>query len=342
MTPLLFPHTYLSPVTADAAAHFFSQLTIYQPVDGYLPDDLIPWVNTGFLKVHVPVPDDGDRVAAAVKDFQQWARQHLPGKNLRNILPRAVEPRPPFFGDHATAQILADLKAPRREDAESAQRSFNTRLFLCLAQDWDQRHREIARQLDKVESESKAMLAQLQFPTAPDTSNSTPNPPVSLGKSPDFMLSERLNAWSQLFFADRQDRPLLLTTNGSIIADLIAGSDPALVLMQLKVEDFPSSGEPAADSQALLAARIEKVRQQTWPFERQLVPAAAGEAEAADLTLYLFPNQSLRSLVAYLAGSRASGRIQPNRGGTTAKHAVVGLLRPGQTWPIQGGHPFEK
>lgn len=329
MIPLLFPQTYLSPVTAGAAAHFFSQLTVYQPVEGVLPDDLSPWIQAGFVKVHIPVPDDGDRVVAAVNEFQQWAQQHQHGRDLRTILPRGDESRPPFFDDHATAQILTDLKTPRSKNSDIAKRSFSARLFLCLAQDFDQHRRELTDQLDQVEAESQTMVDQLQFPTAADIPAPTDNKPISYEKTSEFMPSERLNAWAQLFMADTQNRSMLLTTSRSVIADLVSDSSGSSVLMQLNLEDLPLSDDPAAaDSRSSLAARIEQARHQSLPSEPQRVPVTAGDADTADLTLYLFANQSLRSIVAKVAGLQPAGQIQPNRSDTSAKHAVVGLLRP--------------
>ena len=148
------------------------------------------------------------------------------------------------------------------------------------------------------------------------------------------MLSERLNAWSQLFVADAQPRSMLLTTSRSMIADLISGSGEAAVLMQLNTGDFAPADDPSVtDSLSSLAARIEDARHQSIPFEPPLVPATAADSDDADLTLYLFANQCMRSLVAKAAGLQSAGQIQTNRKNSAAKHVVVGLLRPQSPGP---------
>lgn len=329
MTPLLFPHTYITPEMVAAAAHFFPHLRLYQPVAGSLSADLTPWVNSAFLKVHVPVPDEGDKVATAAKEFQQWAQQHKHGRDLRTILPRPDAPRAPFFDDSATAQILTDLKAPPPEDSAHSKSLFNARLFLCLAQDHDQRRREISRQLHQVEAESQALIDELQSIAASETVDANRDTETSLEDSPDYMLSARLKAWAQLYFADTLDRPLLLTMSRSVIVDLVTGSESASVLLQLNSEDSMLSDKQASSaSRSSLSARIETACQQGWPFERQLAPADLDVVDAADLTIYLVPNQTLHSIVADLAGIHLSGRIQTHRQPSATKHAVIGLLRP--------------
>ena len=331
MEPLLFPYTYIGPEMVAAAARFFAELTLYQPVGDFAPEDLGLSVGDGFLNIRIPVPDDGDLVASAVRDFQLWARQHHTGGDLKTILPRAAAPRPPYFDDSATTQILSDLKPSRQKNATHTPALFNARLFLCLAQDLDRQRWELNHQLERAEADSQALMRELQAVDDPGGAELNSTPAILPDDASEFMLSERLNAWAQLFLADSPDNPMLLTTSRAIIADLIMDSGAAVVLMRLNAEELTSASKASrVEFQTALMAGIESALHQSWPFEKPLEPAGGDEDMAADLTIYLIPNQPLRSYVINLAGLEPSDLIEPYRQNAGAQHVVVGLLNPGR------------
>ena len=324
MTPLLFPYTHLTAEMAALAARLLPHLTVYQPVSGRLPDDLQPWISNGFLKISVPVPDDEETVIAAADEYQVWAQQFQHGKNIKTILPGAA-PRPPFFDDSSPAQLLAELKGGHTDAGADAPRFFNARLFLCLAQHLDQHREELRRQLNQVDADSNALLEELKPADALEPFSELKPSGASPKDASDFMLSERLNAWTQLFLADRLDEALLLTTSIPIFTDFINSSDRARLLMQ-----FNSGDSSAGDRQASLLAELEKALAQSDRIENQptneLLEPVVGNA---DLAIYLIPDRSLRPYLAELAGMSHSDQIHPRAADGGTDHVVIGLLNPG-------------
>lgn len=330
MDPLFFPFTHIGPHTVAAAARFFAKLTLYQPVAGFEPEGVGLSVGDGFLNIRIPVPDDGDLVASAVRDFQLWARQHQNRGDLRTILPGAAASRLPYFDDSATTQILSDLRPGRQKNAPHTPALFNARLFLCLAQELDRQRWELNRQLERAEAGSRTLMKELRAAAVNDGAELNSTPSVLPDDASEFMISERLRAWAQLFLADSPDNAMLLTTSPGIIADFITRSGTAAVLMRLTADELPSAGETARiEFKSALMARIESAAHQSWPFETPLGPASGDEDRAAELTIYLIPNQPLRAYVIKMAGLEPSEPVEPQRQDAGARHVVVGLLKPG-------------
>lgn len=327
MTPLLFPHTCPAPEMLAAAARFFSELMLYQPAGDGLPDGLVPWVQDGFLKVRVPVSEDGEMVAAAVREYREWARQHQGGRQLKSFLPQGTPAQPPFFGDTATAQILSDLKSAGRSGATGKKRLFTARLFLALAQHWDQEQQELDRRLKRAEADARALIDELQ---SENSAAALRLPRDSRQGLSEFMLAERLDAWRLLFLADSLEPALLVTTSRSIISDFVTGAEKAEPLLRLDAATAPRTSDTAPDAsfRDSLMKTLETVCRRPWPFEDRIVFAAEDAGEAADLTLYLIPNRSARMFMADLKASRAPARIQAPPDGAAPQHLIVGFLNP--------------
>jgi hypothetical protein len=327
MTPLLFPFTHLAPEMIACAARFFPHLSVYQPVGGRLPDDLQTWVRDGFLRIRVPVTDQDGTVVSAADEYQLWVRQHQPGKDIRTILPDSAR-RVPFFDDSAPSQILAELRAGQEGAAGASPRLFNARLFLCLAQQLDLHDREVQLRLKRAEADSNALMDELNPGDGPDAFSGLANLGAPPAAAFDFMLPERLAAWTQLFLADRLDDALLLTTSLSVFTDAIRSRDEARPLARLNLDEGSEpEASPGQGRQASLLDEIERAAREAF----QAPASAAGNpdfppGDKAELTIYLIPDADLRPFLAELAGVPHSAPAdRPSQG------VVVGFLDPGNS-----------
>ena len=319
---------------------FFSELTLYQPAGNCLPADLEPWVEDGFLEVRVPVSDDGEMVAAAVREYREWARQHQIGRNLKSMLPQGPG-RPPFFESTATAQILADLKGAGRGGAGDRKSLFAARLFLGLAQCWDQDQQELDRRLKRAEADARALLDELQSGKTAAAPAALRLPDGSRRAMSDFMLTERLDAWRRLFLADTLDTAVLLTTSPSIISDFVPLADAGEPLLRLNAAKPPRlvGADPSDSPRDSLMETLAAVCRRPRPFEDRSLFAGEDAGENADLTLFLIPNQSARRFMTGLKASPAPAGTRTTAGGTAPRHLIVGFLNPdGPGIELESGH----
>ena len=332
MTPLLFPYTILTAEMVALAARFLPSLTLYQPIGGQLPDELQSWVNRGFLNISIPVPDDEATVASAADEYQLWAQQYQPGKELKTIRPGGGPSRPPFFDESAPSQILTELKGGDADTAEDAPRLFSARLFLCLAQNLDLHRNELRRHLDQVEADSDALMEELKPAEGLESISERVPPGISPEDASDFMLSERFIAWTNLFLADQVHDAFLVTTSLPIFTDFVNSSDGARLLTQVNLSDWTGSDESSEPGcQASLLTEIYNAAVQ--PIGEVHLPDKQHPERKDDhpgLTIYVIPDRSLRAYLAEVAGLSYSEQIHPRPEADRPRNIVVGFLDPGR------------
>ena len=335
MTPLLFPYTILSPEMVALAARFLPSLTVYQPISGLVPEELQPWVDRGFLNFSIPVPDGEATVASAADEYQLWARQYQPGKDLKAIRPVGGTLRPPFFDESATSQILTELKNDAPPTDDSAPPLFSARLFLCLAQNLDQHQYEVRRQLDRVEAESNALIDELKPADGLDTISKQGVLGVSPEDVSDFMLSERLAAWGKLFFTDQTDNAFLVTTSLPVFTDFITSCDAARFLMRINSESWKETeDESEPDRQRSLLTEVNDAAARSLDgLPQPDGPFPDSTDENAELTIYVIPDRSLREYLAEVVDVPCSDQIHPQPADDRIRNIVIGFLDAGRLKP---------
>ena len=76
MTPIYFPHTYLSRPVMEAVQACFRPVVLYQPTAMDIPPPLREWEKTGQVELRVPVSAEEEKLASLLTDFRNWAALH--------------------------------------------------------------------------------------------------------------------------------------------------------------------------------------------------------------------------------------------------------------------------
>ena len=76
MTPIYFPHTYVTRPVMEAVQACFSPVVLYQPSAADIPPPLREWEKTGQVELRVPVPTEEEKLASLLTDFRNWAALH--------------------------------------------------------------------------------------------------------------------------------------------------------------------------------------------------------------------------------------------------------------------------
>jgi hypothetical protein len=217
MTPIYFPFTWVDASTIQAITAVFPKIAIYQPSVCRVSSLLHPFEQAGKLEIRVPVTEDSKKLEMMVADYQNWARLHQ-GSDLAFLKTR--QPAAPFI-DHLSSRIRSDILHYQDSPTDPAPDPvFNARLFLEIAAAYDAQQAEFNHDLEKIQHLEKRFMAALG-----DTAEM--EKPVPLGNSllfqdnpGDFMLAERLQAWSILFLQDQRQRTeddLWVTSRLSVI-----------------------------------------------------------------------------------------------------------------------------
>jgi hypothetical protein len=218
MKPVYFPFTYITDPVAAALASCFRQTAVYQPSSLNVPESMKKWGESGMLDIRTPVNGDEDKLNTVITDYKNWANIHQ-GADLSFFKTRGRSI--PFF-EETSSQIRADIvrktKAEIRPEPEQPDALFNARMFLCIAQEFDIQHWEIHRDLTSFETLEKDFVQslkgdedELSFPRAS-------LPPEDPG---NYMLAERLKAWSRLIPHDPEGSGIFITGSRSVFEEVM-------------------------------------------------------------------------------------------------------------------------
>jgi hypothetical protein len=217
MTPIYFPFTWADASTIHAITAVFPKIAMYRPRASRTPSLLHPFEQTGNLEIRVPVTDDSDKLEMLVADYQMWAGLHQ-GRDLAFL--KARQPASPFI-DHLSSRILSDIL--HYQDAPTAPGPdpvFSARLFLEIAAVYDAQQAELNSDLEKIQHQENRFMAALGDLAEMEAPVPIGNQPLFQDAPGDFMIAERLQAWSLLFLQDLRQRTangLWVTSSMSVI-----------------------------------------------------------------------------------------------------------------------------
>lgn len=309
MTPIYFPHTYLSRPDMEAVQACFSPVALYQASATDIPPPLREWEKTGQVELRVPVPTEEEKLASLLKDFRNWAALHRDKRGIDLASLRTRKDSLPFFEETSAAWILADIKGSRRPETPSSEtRLLNARLLLRVAQEMDVQNDSLLTDLQRVNEMETTLFRHLRGDEAIPRQE-TGFLGVAPGAGADYMLKERIEAWALLAAVDAvqrgPDASGILVTASRSVAAYLTESGPAAV------EVFGATGVPVDSGRpeglenwrrGLLERLIALVHAEkaaeaadnlTWPP----VPTVEGLAGQATLRVSLFPGHSPGSLL---------------------------------------------
>jgi hypothetical protein len=309
MTPIYFPHTYVTRPVMEAIQACFSPVVLYQPSTADIPPPLREWEKTGQVELRVPVPTEEEKLASLLTDFRNWAALHRDKHGLDLAYFRTRKDRWPFFDETSGAWILADIKGKSRTDTPPYEtRLLNARLLLLIAQEMDVQNDSLVADLQRAD-EMEAMLFRHLRGDEARPRQETDALRVAPGEGADYMLKERIGAWALLAAVDAvqkgPDASGIFVTASRPVVEYLAESGPAAVKV------FEAAGVPVSSGRSeilenwrrgLLERVIDLVHAEkaaeaadklTWPP----VPTIESPAGGAALKVYLFPGQSPGTLL---------------------------------------------
>jgi hypothetical protein len=316
MTPIYFPHTYVTRSVMEDVQACFSPVVLYQPCAADIPPLLREWEKRGQVELRVPVPTEEEKLATLLTDFRNWAALHRDKRGIDLAYFKTRNDRWPFFDETSSAWILADIKGKRLAETPPYEtRLLTARLLLRIAQEMDVQNDSLVTDLQRADEMEQTLFRHLRGDEALPRQE-TGALRVAPGAGTDYMLKERIGAWALLAAADAVQRGpeasgIFVTTSRSA-TEVIIESGPGAVKVFEAAGMHVSSGqseildnwrrgllerltdllytEPAAEAADNL----------TWPP----VPTVEGPAGGVTLRVHLFPGQ--------LPGTLLQGSFSPS------------------------------
>ncbi|MBU1053303.1 MAG: hypothetical protein KKC46_05670 [Proteobacteria bacterium] len=224
MKPLYFPFTYINDAKAANMRACFKQITVYQPGFLNLSENMQKLSDEGLLDIRVPGKGDEAKLKALLNEYKAWAELHQ--KSDMAFL-NATEEKHPFFDETFPSQLASQIKKNMGGNQEKLKTDFlfNSRLFLGIAQEYDQQQEAIINNLASVSEMEKKLLADLTDEDENIFSNSV-GAFFKTGHEPQiYKIKERLEAWIYLLINDKE-KPCFFITESKDTIDFIIETNP--------------------------------------------------------------------------------------------------------------------
>ena len=236
MKPIYFPFTYVSDPVAEALSACFGQFIVYRPLSENFSEQLQLWIDRGVVDVRVPVTGNENELIAAVKNYQTWADLHRDSSSEKTALLKSHMDPVPFFNELSTRKIVEDIKENihGNSNTQIPDPGLTARIFLYFAQEFDRQNHELTDDLNHHQQQEAELIRQLKMeedPVAVEFRNAPMNLPDPFA---DYMISDRLEAWTRIFCRDPEVSGLFVTHSAAVLDHLLDRASTAARVMHLE------------------------------------------------------------------------------------------------------------
>ena len=327
MTPIYFPFTWADVPTIQAITAVFPHIAMYQSSVCKVPSLLQPYEHAGALEIRVPVTNDSDKMETLVTEYQNWARLHQ-GNDLTFL--KARQPAAPFM-ENLSSRIRSDILHYQDASPEPVHDpAFNARLFLEIAAAYDAQHAELNCDFTRIRNLEKRFMAALGDHTEMEETAPLGNLSLIQDDPGDFMLAERLQAWSRLVLQDRRQRSaadIWVTSRLSVLEWMKGEIDMAPILEINCIPVQKAFDDNTRFWQESIMSYLSRLQAIPWPSPiKPFEPPSSDYAweNAASVKGFIIANQSPEALLQKMAAD-TSART-PDSG--QIRHTLVVCVSP--------------
>jgi hypothetical protein len=214
MKPFLFPFTYLSASDLATCGQFFKGIKVFHFSEKTIPPEMQTLFDTGRMESVMPDPHMGLSFETALAQTESWAQSHRLGAAS---YAKGYTDRIPFFDASSVSQIRQDIRKADQQDQAAdtdAHETMAACIFLHMAQSFDVQNQTIVQQMQQQASMEKTLYEELRGDAPLEHMDRSENfdDPVQ------YMLLDRLKAWSQVWTTTNIAQDLFITTRQTVIA----------------------------------------------------------------------------------------------------------------------------
>ena len=325
MKPFLFPFTYVSMPDLASLGQFFKGIKVFQFSRGHIPPEMQTIIDTDRVESVMPDPPTQLAFETALAETENWARIHRLGAAS---YARGYQDKIPFFDASSVTQIRQDIRKTEQRahpsDSDDNE-TLTAYIFLHMAQSFDMQNQSIVQQMRHQASMEKTLYEELRG----DASLEHMNFKDDFEDPAQYMLLDRLTAWSRVWASTNNSQDLFITTRQAVIALIQEHFPENQDLIQVASIPVIDAESDAADEQY----------RHLWAFCHKLASFDLAAIDASGLLdmyvpstaasdgmqIYLLPGIMPQQLFGYFAEQSSS----PETGtlnGTDVINTVIGLL----------------
>ncbi len=310
------PFSYLSEERLCRVTRFFGKVTIYQPGDFLLTDDMRRHLDNNALEARIPADVDQGRLRNVLRDFKSWAaRTQSRAGDLAGFF-RSMEGRLPMMDESNPSQIGTQIRRfGRQTGVPEPDPLFQAVLFMAVAHEYDTQQESLSRELGSIQALEQRMFDRLAGrPEVERTPRVEPGPGSGPEEAGLYMTEQRIQAWATVAAADPLPPWAYLTHSRAVWESVLEKLPEMMWVGRWAMQ--PTQAGPQADWLEAIEALA---------FGREPSKAPTGEAgPAPHLSLYVLAGCDPCRFRALLSNGKVSQATDP-RVEVTA-NTVLGLL----------------
>ncbi len=326
LKPLFFPFTYMTEPTINACSYFFSGISVFQSSMKHVPEPMRQWAARGFLDIRMPDPEASQTFDKVLAETENWTRSHRGG--VASFL-KSYQDKVPFFGSSSISQIRQDIRTAGGAVSPDAPRQdaiLQARIFLQIAQEFDAHHQWLAHQMLQQEAMEKNLYRELRG-EEPSTDMATELGQPWENEDPfQYMILDRLKAWSRVMLSHGHVQGPLVTTCASVPA-LIQEHvpDTEKLILAATIPAIHKDVATAKNERRDLIDYCEKLVHTPMPLLNDSGLLDTYPAETTDklcMKLYLLPGIAPQLLLARFV----EGKLPGERGAAVEANTLMGYI----------------
>lgn len=327
MKPLFFPFTYMTEPTINATSYFFNGISVFQSSMKHVPKTMGQWAAQGFLDVRVPDPKVSQMFDKILAETENWARSHRGG--VTSFL-KGYQDNIPFFEPSSVSQITHDIRAAGlKVSPDTAQQDvlLRARIFLQIAQEFDAHNQWLSHQMLQQEAMERSLYRELRGEERSTDRRIEPSQARENEDSFQYMIGDRLKAWSRVMLSHGHEQGLLVTIGASVLT-LIQEHvlDTEKLILAATVPAIYKDVATAKNERQDLIDYCEKLMHTPMPLLNDSGLLDAYPAENTDgisMKLYLLPDIAPRSFFARFVEGAFQG---DGSTAAEAKNTLIGYI----------------
>lgn len=326
MKPLFFPYTYVMEPTLKAYSCFFSGITVLQSSMEGMPEPMREWAVQGLLDIQLPDPEVSRIFDKVLAETENWVRNHRDG--VASFL-KGYQDDVPFFRPSSVSQIRQDIRMAGRAVPAHVQQQemlLRARVFLQIAQNFDAQNQWLSHRLQQHEAMEKNLYRELRGHANFEERATMPGQPTENEDTFQYMILDRLKAWSRVMLSHGPAQGPLVTTRASVLAWIQEHVlDTEMLIPAATIPLIPKDAESADKERQELADYCKKLTH--TPLDRLkdsglLDRYSVETTDALCLKLYLLPGMTPQILLSRCAGRNLSG----DRGAGLEVNTLMGCI----------------
>ncbi len=314
MNPIYFPFTYTIKPTVDALGVFFRKSTVYQPLKGMIPENMHKLAEKGMIDIRVPAGNNEDEVALAITDYTNWSGSFHGNKGVGVDFIKTRQGEVPFFNETSVSQLKADIKTRSKNVKQEGKIDpiFNAKLFLGIAQEFDQSDISMQGNLNQVDQMEQELFQNLRGENRSGEAAQRDTHSQYANDTRSYMIAERLNAWTRLLHHDVEHNEMelpgvYLTSSRTVfefVLDIFPDSVKIFHLQSRYNENDTSSGDELWQND--LQKNLENLLMDPNPnLPKEITPPErhGANGKKVSLTLNMIPGENPCAFLERVSGS---------------------------------------